>query len=201
VVRQLGLAHDIAAAIASHIADRPVSGPDSPLAARAKRIEEKADRIAIDARAAVQRFNASSIIAQLVNTAEDAIDELEQAAFLASLAPPLIAPALLGQLAALAGAVLSGTEAAASGIDAATEVSQGRRLDVDDAFEATRRLVDLEHSADDAERAITGMVLRDGEAKDAFCILELARAIERATDRLARIGHLLHAHVMADLSA
>jgi len=201
VVRQLGLAHDIAAAIASHIADRPLSGAHSPLAGRAKRIEEKADRIAVDARAAVQRFNASSIIAQLVNTAEDAIDELEQAAFLASLAPAVIAPALLGQLAALAGAALDGAEAAASGIDAATEVSQGRRLDVDDAFEATRRLIDLEHAADDAERAITGLVLRDGEAKDAFCILELARAIERATDRLARIGHLLHAHVMADLSA
>ena len=28
--------------------------------------------------------------------------------------------------------------------------------------------------------------------KAAFCILELARAIERATDRLARIGHLIH---------
>jgi len=201
VIRQLGLAHDIAAAIASDIADRPVSGQDSPLAARAKRIEEKADRIAIDARAAVQRFNASATIAQLVNTAEDAVDELEQAAFLASLAPAAIAPALLGQLAAVADAAVGGAEAAASGIDAAAEVAQGRRLDVDDAFEATRRLIDLEHAADDAERAITGLVLRDGEARDAFCILELARAIERATDRFARIGHLLHEHVMADLSA
>jgi uncharacterized protein Yka (UPF0111/DUF47 family) len=201
VVRQLGLAHDIAASIANHVAEHPVSGQDSRLAARAKAIEEKADRIAIDARAAVQRFNAGSTIAQLVNTAEEAIDELEQAAFLASLAPPIIAPPLLGQLAALAGAVLGGVEAAASGIDAATEVSQGRRLDVDDAFEATRKLIDLEHAADNAERTITGMVLREAEAKNALCVLELARAIERATDRLARIGHFLHAHVMADLSA
>jgi hypothetical protein len=34
-----------------------------------------------------------------------------------------------------------------------------------------------------------------------LCLLELARAVERATDRLARIGHLVHVHVMADLSA
>jgi uncharacterized protein Yka (UPF0111/DUF47 family) len=201
VVRQIGLAHDIAAAIASHIADRPVSQQGSCLAARAKRIEEKADRIAIDARAAAQRLGVSSTIAQLVDTAEDTVDELEQAAFLASLAPATIAPALLAQLAILIGTAVSGTEAAVSGVDAAAEVWQGRRHDVDDSFDATRRLIDLEHAADDAERAITGLVLLDGEAKSAFCILELARAIERATDRLARIGHLLHAHVLADLSA
>jgi hypothetical protein len=31
--------------------------------------------------------------------------------------------------------------------------------------------------------------------------LELARAIERATDRLAGLGHLLRQYVIADLSA
>jgi uncharacterized protein Yka (UPF0111/DUF47 family) len=201
VVRQLGLAHDVAAAIASHIADRPVSGRGRPVAAWARRIEEKADRIAVDARSAVRRFNASSTIAQLVNAAEDAVDELEQAAFLASLAPAAIAPALLGELTTLANAAIGGAEAAASGIDAASEVSQGQRIDVDDAFNATRRLIDLEHVADDAERAVTGLVLRDREGTDVLCILELARALERATDRFARIGHLLHEHVMADLSA
>jgi len=30
--------------------------------------------------------------------------------------------------------------------------------------------------------------------------LELARAMERATDRLAGFGHLLRRHVLADLS-
>jgi hypothetical protein len=32
-------------------------------------------------------------------------------------------------------------------------------------------------------------------------VLELARAIERATDRLAGFGHLLRQHVMTNLSA
>jgi uncharacterized protein Yka (UPF0111/DUF47 family) len=208
VVRQLGLARDIAAEIASHIADLPAgpapneAGPDqSALAARARRIEEKADRIATDARAAVRRLNASATIAQLVDTAEETVDELEQAAFVASFAPAAIDRAFLDPLAALADAVVRGCEAAVSGIDAAAEVSEGRSADVDDAFDAARRLIDLEHAADDAERTVTGLVLRNGDAKGAFCLLELARAIERATDRLARIGHLLHAHVMADLSA
>jgi hypothetical protein len=37
--------------------------------------------------------------------------------------------------------------------------------------------------------------------KTALSALELARALERATDRLARFGHLLHRHLLADLSA
>ena len=201
VLRQLGLARDIAAAIAGHIADRPVSAQEPSIGTRAKRIEEKADRIAVDARAAVRRVGASATIAQLVDTAEDSVDELEQAAFLASLMPADVAAPLQVQLAALAGAALSGTEAAASGIDAAAEISQGRRLNVNDAFDATRKLIDLEHAADDAERAVTALVLRDGDIKDRFGFLELARALERATDRFARIGHLLHDVVMTDLSA
>jgi hypothetical protein len=34
-----------------------------------------------------------------------------------------------------------------------------------------------------------------------LAVLELARAIERATDRLAGFGHLLRQHIMIDLSA
>jgi uncharacterized protein Yka (UPF0111/DUF47 family) len=206
VLRQLGLARDIAVAIADHVAKRSGETGEgaedqAALAAWARRIEEKADRIAIDARAAVRRLNASAIVARIVDTAEDTVDELEQAAYIASLLPAAIDRTLIELVATLADAAISGVEAAASGIDAAAEVSQGRRADVDDAFNATRRLIDLEHAADDAERAVTGAVLRNDRAEGALCVLELARAIERATDRLARIGHLLREHVLADLSA
>ena len=208
VLRQVALARDIAVAIAEHVAEhadgagpREGTASESVLAARARRIEEKADRIAVDARAVVQRLNASPTIVQLVDTAEETVDDLERAAFVASLAPTVVDPAFVGPLAALAEAVVCGTEAAVSGIDAAAEISYGRRADVDDAFDATRRLIDLEHAADDSERIVTGLVLGNNAAGEALCLLELARAIERATDRLARIGHLVHEHVMADLSA
>ena len=208
VTRQLGLAHDIAVKIASEVADwamepaiRGGVSEESTLALRARRIEEKADQIAVDARVVAQRTNAGAIIAQLIDTAEQTVDELEQAAFVASLVPAVIGQNFLAPLAELADAAVHGTEAAASGIDAATEVSEGRRADVDDAFEATRRLIDIEHAADDAERRITGLVLSKGEANGGVCILELARTIERATDRLARVGHLIREHMMAELSA
>jgi hypothetical protein len=40
----------------------------------------------------------------------------------------------------------------------------------------------------------------DVAVKPALAVLELARALERASDRLAAMGHVLHSHVMAGLS-
>jgi uncharacterized protein Yka (UPF0111/DUF47 family) len=208
VIRQLGLAHDIAANIATEIADRAIAAAtrcripeESALALRARRIEEKADRIAEDGRAMAERTNASALVGQLIDTAEQTVDELEQAAFIASLAPAAIDAKFIAPLTELAEAAVCGTEAAISGTDAAGEVAEGRRADVDDAFTATRRLIDIEHAADDAERRITSLVLGKDDSKGGVAILELARAIERSTDRLAHVGHLLRKHVIADLAA
>ena len=200
VVRQMGLARDIAAGIAATLADHQY-GPRSAGDARAKRIEKKADTIAVDARSAILRSQASATIARLVDTAENTIDELEQAAFYASLVPPKLDPAVLSPLGELCAAAAAGTEAAARGLEAAVGIGDGESADNDDALAATERLADLEHAADDAERAVTAIVLKsDGDARQALSVLELARALERATDRLSAMGHLLHDHVMSGLS-
>src|ERR1035437_6496173 len=204
VIRQAGLAQQIAALIALHLADRQLGRANSSatLVARAKSIEEKADRIAIEARSAVTRLGGSTTIGQLVAAAEQAIDELEQAAFIASLMPREVDSKALVPLADLCATAIACAETAASGLDAATVVSEGKRLDSEDAFACTTRLIDLEHAADAAERAITALVFRsDFDLKSGLSVLELGRALERATDRMAAIGYLLHTHVMADLSA
>jgi uncharacterized protein Yka (UPF0111/DUF47 family) len=204
VLRQVGLAHDMTAAIAQHIAalraGRPVDG--KLLTTRAGLIERKADRIAIEARKQVTRLNAGPIIEQLVDRVEEAVDELEQAAFIASLAPAGIDPALLSALAELCAVATTATEAAASGLAAAVEVPEGRRADSEDALAAVTRLIDAEHAADARERDVTARVFAGGfDVATSLCVLELARAIERATDRLAGFGHLLRRHIMTGLSA
>jgi uncharacterized protein Yka (UPF0111/DUF47 family) len=204
VVRQAGLAREVAASIAGHIANLRAgrSTESGELRTRARHIEEKADRIAIQARAEIARLDAGATMLQLVDRIEEAIDELEQAAFIASLAQPDIEGTALASLADLCATALGCTEAAASGADAAAEVPEGRRSDTEDALAAVTQLVELEHKADDAERAITALVLRGGfDLPRAFTVLELARAIERATDRLASFGHVLRAHVLADLTS
>jgi hypothetical protein len=98
--------------------------------------------------------------------------------------------------------VLSGTEAAATGAAAAASVPEGHRVDTDDALAATARLIDAEHIADDAERQLTTQVLSGPfDLKTTLSVLELARAVERATDQLAGFGHALREHVLADLAA
>ncbi len=204
VVRQLGLARDIADAIEQFITEQQAGRPvdRTALAARARYIEEKADRIVTEARNEITRFDADRTVEPLVNRAEETIDELEQAAFVASLMPEAPAPELLGLLATLCAAAIAGAEAAVIGVAAAIEVPGGHHVDSEDAFSAIARLIKLEHDADDAERAIMAVVLRGAfDLKVALATLELARPIERATDRLASIAHLLRAHVLAELSA
>jgi len=204
VLRQVGLAHDITAAIAHHVAALRAGRPDDGkrLAARAGLIERKADRIALEARKEASRLNAGPIIEQLVDRVEEAVDELEQAAFIASLAPDGVDPELLSTLAELCAVATTAIEAAASGLAAAIEVPEGHRADSEDALNAVIRLIDAEHAADARERDVTARVFAGGfDIATSLSVIELARAIERATDRLAGFGHLLRRHIMTDLSA
>jgi uncharacterized protein Yka (UPF0111/DUF47 family) len=203
VVRQAGLAREIACGIATFIGEQQAHRPfdRAGLAAKARRIEEKADKIAIEARGEVVRFNADRTIERLINSVEEAIDELEQAAFISSLVPAKMDAALLAPMADLAAAALAGAEAAASGAAAAAAVPDGQRVDSEDALAAIGRLIEMEHKGDDAERALTTHILtNDCDMKTALSALELGRALERTTDRFAAFGHLLHRRVLADLS-
>ncbi len=204
MIRQAGLAREIAADIALFVAERQAHRPFecAALTERARRIEEKADRIAIEARSEIARLDANRGIERLVNQLENAIDELEQAAFVASLVPAEVAPELLEPLAELCAATVSGTEAAAVGVAAAAEVPDGHRVDTEDALAAVGRLIDIEHRADAAERMVTARILTgEFNLKTALSVVELGRALERSTDRLAAFGHLLREHVLAELSA
>jgi uncharacterized protein Yka (UPF0111/DUF47 family) len=204
VVRQAGLAREVAAAVAHHVGGlrSGAGGESAALAAKARRIEEKADRVAREARSEIARLDAGPTIEQLVNGIEDVVDELEQAAFIASLLPEKTSESILQALSELCAVVLKGTEAAASGVDAAGEVPEGRRADSEDALAAVDRLTDVEHEADDAERSVTTQVLHGGlDFASSTAALELARALERSTDRMAGFGHLLRAHVLADLAS
>jgi uncharacterized protein Yka (UPF0111/DUF47 family) len=198
------LAHDIAAETSRHVeairSGRPTDG--KRLTARTSRIEQKADHIAIEARKEISRLNAKPVIEQLIDRAEEAVDELEQAAFIASLLPAVISATPVSALAALCEIATRATEAAASGLAAAVEVPERRRADSEDALAAVVKLIDAEHAADTEERAITALVLAGGfDVATSLSVLELARAVERAADRLAGFGHLLRRHIMADLSA
>ena len=203
VVRQSGLAREIAGGLAALAEERMAGRPGNAaaLAHKAKRIEEKADRIAVELRAAAERFHAGARTRLLIDTLEDSIDDLEEAAFLLSLLPVERDHPALAPLATLCDTAATGAEAVARAADAAAAVPGGHRGDADDALEASARLIDLEHSADASERATIAAILTETNgAAGAQALLECARKVERATDRFARAGHALRAHVIGDLT-
>jgi len=203
IVRQSGLARDIAGDIAHLIAARRAGwkADGDHLAERARKIELKADRIAVAARGEIARFDVDRSIERLVDRVEEAIDEIEQAAFVASLLPDDLSADILIPLAELGQAVVASAQAMAAGTAAAMDVPQGHRVDSEDTFEACMRIGESEHLADVAERRLTALVLRDGhDLRASLAVLELGRALERATDRLAGAALLLRDHVLADLS-
>jgi uncharacterized protein Yka (UPF0111/DUF47 family) len=203
VIRQAGLARELGAAIGHFLAERRSHRPvdSGALAKAARRIEEKADRIAVEARGEIARLDAGRSVQRLVDQMENAIDELEQAAFVASLVPEGLAAELINPIEVLCVEVVAGTEAAAIGLAAAAEVPAGHRIDSEDALAAVGRLADAEHRADAAERQVTAQILSgEFDLKTALSAIELARALERATDRLAAFGHALREHVLADLA-
>ncbi len=121
--------------------------------------------------------------------------------FIASLTREAADTALQSALVALSSISVTATEVAASGLAAAAEVQEGRRADSDDALAAVARLIDAEHAADAQERDITARVLAGGlDVAASLAALELARAIERSTDRLASFAHILRRYTMNDLS-
>jgi uncharacterized protein Yka (UPF0111/DUF47 family) len=202
-IQQAGLAREISAAIAHFLHARGKCHPFdvATLTKKARHIEEKADRIATDARSEIARLGVDRGVERLINQMEDAIDELEQAAFLASLIPQEAALELIESLIQLCTTALSATEAAASGVAAAADVPEGHRVDLEDTLAAVTRLIDAEHAADAVERKITTNILtNEYDLKTAFSVIELARGLERATDRLAGFGHVLREHVLADLT-
>ena len=71
------------------------------------------------------RTEAASTITALVDAAENAIDELEQAAFLVSLLPVELEPIPPTPLGELSAAAISGAEAAVRGLEAAASLAEG----------------------------------------------------------------------------
>ncbi|MEJ0051550.1 MAG: DUF47 family protein [Methylovirgula sp.] len=203
VIRQAGLAREIAAAIAQFLDGRrrQQAPEDARLAQRASRIEEKADRIALEARSKIARLGVDRGIERLVDVIEQTIDELEEAAFVATLLPKDVAPEILDCLIELCGIVVAGIESAAIGTASATEISEGQRVDFEDTLAAVTRLIEDEHRADVAERVVTTKILTGAyDLKTSLSVLSVAHPLERATDQLARFGHSLRDHVLADLS-
>ena len=170
LMRRLGehaaLIFEIATLLRESLRD---AAPDiaEQLARRARGFEHDADLIVHEIREAVRRRTEQAPLLPIAEAADDAADELEEAAFLSGLLTRSEADGeAMSSLAGLADLIVEGTQEWIKALsDAGTlgSAQQGvtvTRADTEDFLTAVDRILSLEHRADDAERALTYAAVR-----------------------------------------
>jgi uncharacterized protein Yka (UPF0111/DUF47 family) len=194
-----GLIFEIASAVREGIrsvASGSVADGYQRLGKRAGRFEHEADQLVVAAREAVRRRPEYAALFRAVEAADDAADELEEAAFLLELLAESKAQGkALEALETLAELLVEDTQewvkalghAAHGYVPKGAGVIAGR--DGDDFLIAIDKLCELEHSADDAERAlIHTAVQRARNFRQLHMYAEMGRSLESASDALKWAG-------------
>ncbi len=164
------------------------------LAKRARKYEHSADQLVAASREAVRKRPEYATLFSLLETADNAADELEEVAFLMELVaasePGGEVREALGSLADLL------VEASQEWIKALSHAAQvptpggaPAQEDARDFLTAIDALLELEHRADDAERALTFAVVQ--KAKDfrqLHICSRMAHSLEEASDALKWAG-------------
>ena len=204
VQRHLGLSHSLASAIWTTLAHQESAADREALVRRSKRIEEKADQLTILAREACSRLRDAAELRVLVDEIENAADAFDEAAFLLSLLPDAeLEGSLVEQLAFLADLALRSTGEMIKAVTAAARLPEGKRSDAAFALQAIDAVGEIERSADGAQRSALAAFVRVGgdDVRTVLVGVEVARAIESATDRLAHAAYALRNRVLQELSA
>jgi hypothetical protein len=206
VLRHLGVSRMLAGLISDamsggHLAS---AAERKAIAAQSKRLEHKADRLALEARELAQRLiDDRGHLRPAADAIEQATDALDDAAFFLSLFPDAPLPGgLIEPLAALADIATASVADLVRSIESAARLPEGVRIDAVAALQGIDAVIGAEKSADDRYRTAVGAILGfPAEANLAFIAIELARALESATDQLARAALSLRDRVIEELSA
>lgn len=177
------------------------AGVASKLASRAKVWEREADDLVEQARSRAQRHPGTRADAELMQSADDVADCLEEACFSLSLlaevpGEPWGARATMA-MQALADSALSAVQ---EHVKAVEVLSAGEASPSDDALEALWRVVQAERQCDECLRRARRELAR--EARDGRSLLlgqEVAGAMEKASDHLLTVGHALRRRVLDGL--
>lgn len=205
-LRHLGLSRMLADGIRDALSNGRLApaAERAILAARATRLEQKGDRLTLEAREIVGRLTgAAERMGRVIDESEEALDALDEAAFLFCRLPgPPADIELVGALSALAEVAVECAAQMVRACEAASRAPTGRRQDATEALQAIDAVRAAERDADTAERRMIE-VLMASPAKDArvpVVGMELAHAVERATDHLAHAALALRDHVIEELA-
>jgi uncharacterized protein Yka (UPF0111/DUF47 family) len=168
-------------------------------ARRARGFEHDADLLVIETRGAVRRRPDYAVFLPLLEAADTAADELEDAAFLLDLDTLDGKP--LASLHGLADLLADAAQEWIKAIGHATQIdSTANAAETEDFLTAIDRIAAIEHATDDTERRLTATAIQ--HAKD-FRQLHLFTTIggklESAADALRHASLILRDHVLEDV--
>lgn len=202
--RHLGISRTLAAAIAEQLGDgsSPSADERDRLVRRARLMEEKADRLTLQARELCGRLRDGGALHRAIDAAENATDALDEAAFLWAQTPPVQTTDVRAALADLAAIVIDGLGEMIRATEAAVLQPQGNRLDSAAALQAIDAVSAAERRADAAERSAVGALTMQAQpdARPLVLGLEFVRALEGTTDHLAHAALSLRDHVLGELA-
>ncbi len=209
----LDLASDhgaLAVEIATSIRDGLLtsSGPEtSPrferIGRRAKEWERKADELVIRARELAEQSEQAEAIQQLLEAADDIVDELEEAAFhLTLLKPESMVEEIRLPLVSLARLLVEGTQEYLKAIENTRGIHRsGSPDDMRDFLTSIHRIVAIEQQSDTAERAVRKALVDSAEDfRQAFVIAEAAKKMESAADALMHTGMILRDQILGKVT-
>lgn len=205
LVRHLGLSRTLAGSIAAIIsAPRSVTVAERrALAAQSKRLEEKADRLTVQARDIATRIRESDNLRPIIDEIENAADSFDECAFLLSLLQDGATTEVLSPLVDLADIAVESVGQLVRAVEAASRLPFGQRSDATDSLQAIDAVINAERRADKAARD-TFAALMSAPSWDARMLtigVELTRNIETATDHLCHGALSLRDRVLEELSA
>ena len=171
-------------------------------ASRAVAWEARADQLLNEARDDAKRFQRPASLIDFLEYADDAVDEMEEAASLADLCA-LLSPQDIpvGELRRLADMAVGSAQELVKTIECAATITRADvRDDLDDFLQALERLVALEHQADEQIRTLRRRLISEvQEPRALYLISHLSNALETATDAYAHAGQALRGYLMEEV--
>lgn len=171
----------------------------SRFAARAVEWESAADRLLNEAREDIRRLERPQSLLDFFEFADDAVDELEEAAALVELYGLVALPgAALERLRELADVALGGAQGLVKCVECAASVTRADvRDDLDEFLNALEELIAIEHRADEQRQNLKRwLILENSDQRQVMLIRDLAQALESATDAHAHAGQMLRTYLM-----
>jgi uncharacterized protein Yka (UPF0111/DUF47 family) len=166
---------------------------------RAKEWERMADELVIRARELAEQSEQAEAVRQLLETADDITDELEEAAFhLTLLKPGSLLEEIRLPLATLARLLVEGAQEYLKAVENTRGIHRsGSPDDMRDFLAAVHRIVAIEQQSDTAERAVRKALVESSEDyRQAFVIAEVAKKMESAADALMHTGMILRDQIL-----